>query len=160
MEEKLYDITPVPVFAWEPGAALWLGILLLVLAVLLVWGLWPMLSRCFSRRKRAFALVEKELEEAIRGKGGLSGAALSRLSLIVRRYLALGLGQELLCMSAQELRLHGQREPGMPESLLQLVSEIENIRYRSSFACADSAFMAELLRLLRSYEQSQEAQGR
>lgn len=153
MEDKLYDITPIPVFPWVPGAALWLALVVVLGAALSLWWLRAYLPQIFSRRRGVFRALCREIESMRDGSGRLSREALSRLSLLIRRYLAFSLGQSVLSFTGTELTgLAGSSAAPLSSILLRLAS-IEEMRYRAGEPGEMAPLLRNFLTDLAQYEQ-------
>jgi hypothetical protein len=119
--QEPYDITPIPLFLWEPSLTPLLLLALTGTTAILLFRMW--------RRRRTplrWNAVRREIEQIIDARG--SDRA-STVSLRVRRYLSEVLDQPLASMTPREIRtLQAQSSP--PESrVLDLVLSLEAQRW-------------------------------
>lgn len=155
-----YDITPLPIFAFEPGVREWLGFVVLVLAIMTVVSFIARRARRNSPIE-AFSFALAELMTLRReSERDLSKERLARASLIVKRLASALSGSPIAQFSPNELREYARSASNSSLSpLLLRVVELDSFKYQPDGATLpSSAALGELISLVEKLEQEVRSQ--
>ncbi len=142
-ESSLYDIQPLPVFAYEPSTAHW-AVLITLTALLLCFYF---LRKKFLQKRafppsKAVDLALRELEQ-LQADIRDSSQVYDRASLITRRLISHLLGLPAQAYTLHELHELADTSPKNIKAVLAALFPLESARYRH-----DSALSKQILTLL------------
>ncbi len=149
-----YDITPLPFFAYEPGARDWLMVGVVTIVVL---GVILFISRR-SRRNSTIEAISFALSElmALRrdGEKVLSKDRLARASLIVKRLASSLLGAPIAQFSPNELRRYVESDLSAgSKQLLERILALDAYKYQPDTAeLPPAAVLGELIALVEKLQ--------
>lgn len=127
MQEDIFDISDIPVFAYEPSAWAWL-FLLGIVALALIFSIW-LKQRRAKFKLRIYDIAQIELKE-IANSSRLDSRQLSRFSLIVRRLLGAILHKQVSSFSYQELsQLQAELTQQSQKEIISALLRLENYKY-------------------------------
>lgn len=145
VNEDIYDIKPIPVFAWSPPS--WVLILIAVFAVGLILFLFLR-----TRRSKSISLIPQHylneiLLEVERCRSGIPRGLAHRVSLVARRFAGFVLGTDVSSLPGPKLATLEAAEP--LSAALGLISQLDLIRYSPNFDELEAARISrELLKKL------------
>jgi hypothetical protein len=154
-----YDITPIPIFAYIPALSTWLVLLALgIVAAALAYG-FGRGGRLRRERVNSYRLLLSELASL---RAGMEAAAptkfakdtISRLSLLLRRYITLRGGTAVWQLSPAELTQTIKGLQSAPlKKLMQSVLALEQMKYAPDGAATISlGELAEIEAAVEAYE--------
>ena len=153
-----FDITPLPVFPFVPGAAWWSALLITGLVALSFGALLALLRRRRRPQLNVYADLRAKLfaiTSESKGSERLEKPSAIELSAALRRYLSLRIDSSIRPLSPRELSLAEERTPPGPlRTLLSAVRLIEEQAYAPSpTTTISTSLLFAAIEALDSHEQ-------
>ena len=152
-----YDISAIPVFAYEPDWRVWTALAALTLVLAAVLFIWNWRIRKRQKFESALRCARRDIAAIARAalSGQLSKEQVAQFSLVLRRLLSVVSGRDFSAMSPNELIAETEAKAGSPNGrVLGIILRLEEDRFRPGSLTLNCEYLArEAQEALLSLEQ-------